>query len=331
MATPFDIQGNFLTPRHVFKSVTSRICVLAVFLALILAISPSADAARQEPTSAEPTSTPAAAPAPPALPPTTDPVEIIRRVAAHEEENEKKERNYTYVQDVLEKKLDDKGAVKSTETRSYDVMIIYGEQVERLVAKDDKPLPLKDADKEEEKVNRLIEKYKKETDDQRRKRLEKAAKEKEKAREFVKDIADAFNFTMLPPETLDGRTLFPMQAEPKPNFKPQTKEGKYLTKFRGKVWIDPVEYQWVKVDLELLDTISFGWFVARLHKGMQVHLEQTRVNEEVWLPKLVRMNLDARIALFKNLNYDVTQTYRDYKKFGSQTKITIGDEVVTNP
>lgn len=331
MATASNITGNFSTPRHVATGVTSRVRVLAVFLLLALALSPSAAAARQEPTSADPTSTPAAAPAPPALPPTTDPVEIIRRVAAHEEENEKKERNYTYVKHEIEKKLGDKGDVKSTETRTYDVMVIYGEQVERQVAKDDKPLPPKDDAKEEQKINKLIEKYKNETEDQRRKRQEKAAKEKQKTREFVKDVADAFNFTVLPPETLDGRTLYPMQAEPKPDFKPQTREGKYLTKFRGKVWIDPIEYQWVKLDLELLDTISFGWFVARLHKGMQVHIEQTRVNEEVWLPKLVRMNLDARIALFKNLNYDITQTYRDYKKFGSQTKITTVGEVVTNP
>ncbi len=330
MATPFDIKGN-LTPHPATTGVIGRVLVIAVFFALILVLSPTAAVARQEPTSAESTSTPSAAPAPPALPPTTDPVEIIRRVAAHEEENEKKERNYTYVQYVIEKKLVDKGAVKSTETRTYDVMVIYGEQVERQVAKDDKPLPPKDAAKEEEKINKLIEKYKNETEDQRRKRLEKAAKEKEKAREFVKDIADAFNFTMLPPETLDGHTLYPMQAEPKPDFKPQTKEGKYLTKFRGKVWIDPIEYQWVKLDMELLDTISFGWFIARLHKGTQIHLEQTRVNDEVWLPKLVHLNLGARIALFKSLSYDVTQTYRDYKKFGSQTKITTVGEVVTNP
>jgi len=264
-------------------------------------------------------------------PPITDPVEIIRRVAAHEEENEKKERNYTYVQYVLEKKLGDKGEVKSTETRTYDVMMIYGEQVQRQTAKDDNPLPPKEAAKEEEKIDKLIEKYKNETEDQRRKRLEKAEKAKEEDRAFVKDIADAFDFTSLPPETVDGRVLYPFHAEPRPNFKPQTKDGKYLTKFRGTVWIDPVEYQWVKLDLELLDTISFGWFVARLHKGMQIHIEQTRVNEEVWLPKLVHLTLDARIALFKNLNYDVTQTYRAYKKFGSQSRIVATGEAEETP
>ena len=115
-------------------------------------------------------------------------MEIIRRVAAHEEENEKKERNYTYVKHEVEKKLGDKGDVKSTETRTYDVMVIYGEQVERLVAKDDKPLPPKDAAEEEQKINKLIEKYKDETEDQRKRRLEKAEKNKEEDRAFIKDL-----------------------------------------------------------------------------------------------------------------------------------------------
>ena len=262
---------------------------------------------------------------PPAAP-LTDSAEIIRRVAAHEEENEKKKRDYTYEEKVLEKKLDGHGDVKSIETSGFDVMVIYGEHVERQVSKDDKPLLPKDAAKEEEKIDKLIARYKNETEGQRAKRLEKAEKSRQESRDFVKEIADAFNFTMLPPETVDGRALYVIQGEPKPGYEPHSKNGKLLTKFRGKIWIDQNEYQWVKADLETIDTISFGWFVARLHKGTHLYIEQTRVNDEVWLPKLVRLNLGARIALFKDLNYDVTQTYSDYKKFGAQTKImTIGD------
>jgi len=263
--------------------------------------------------------------------PLTDPAEIIRRVAAHEEENEKKKRDYTYEEKVLEKKLDGHGDVKSSETSGFDVMVIYGEHVQRQVSKDDKPLPPKDAAKEEEKIDKLIAKYKNETEDQRAKRLEKAEKSRREGRDFVNEIADAFNFTMLPPETGDGRALYVIQGEPKPGYEPHSKNGKFLTKFRGKIWIDQNEYQWVKADLETIDTISFGWFVARLHKGTHLYFEQTRVNDEVWLPKLVRLNLGARVAVFKDLNYDVTQTYSDYKKFGAQTKIMTMGVVTEKP
>jgi hypothetical protein len=306
-----------------------RICVLAMLLSLPLL---GAMAQNQAPASVEPSSPSAASIPAPALAPTNDPAEIIRRVAAHEEENEKRERNYTYVEHNIEKKLDGHGGVAKTETSTYDVMVIYGEQVERQVAKDDKPLPPKDAAKEEEKIDKLIAKYKNESDEQRAKRLRKDEKSKEEDRAFVKEVAEAFDFTVLPSETVEGRPLYVIQAEPKPGYRPHTSNGKYLTKFRGKIWIDQNEYQWAKLDLETIDTISFGWFVARLHKGTHFYVEQTRVNDEVWLPKLVRLNLGARIALLKDLNYDVTQTYSDYKKFGSQTKITtIGEAPAEKP
>src|SRR5882724_11858865 len=117
--------------------------------------------------------------------PLTDPAEIIRRVAAHEEENEKKKRDYTYEEKVLEKKLDGHGDVKSNETSCFDVMVIYGEHVQRQVSKDDKPLPPRDAAQEEEKINKLIAKHKNETEDQRAKRLEKAEKSRQEGRDFV--------------------------------------------------------------------------------------------------------------------------------------------------
>jgi hypothetical protein len=69
-----------------------------------------------------------------------------------------------------------------------------------------------------------------------------------------------------------------------------------------------------------------GFVLARIHKGTRVLIELTRVNDEVWLPKLVQLHFDARVALFKSYDEDVEQTYRDYKKFRTDTKITVVGE-----
>jgi hypothetical protein len=50
-------------------------------------------------------------------------------------------------------------------------------------------------------------------------------------------------------------------------------------------------------------------------------LEQTRVNDEVWLPRHLSFKLDARVALLKGYNIDGDQTFRDYKKFRTSAKI----------
>ena len=104
----------------------------------------------------------------------------IRQSADNDLENDKMQRDYTYVERDEERRLDGKGQVKSTEVKTYDVMEIYGEQVEKLTAKDDKPLSDKDAKKEDEKIQKLIDKRKNESEDDRRKRLEKEEKERER-------------------------------------------------------------------------------------------------------------------------------------------------------
>jgi hypothetical protein len=66
-----------------------------------------------------------------------------------------------------------------------------------------------------------------------------------------------------------------------------------------------------------------GLFIARIHKGAHVVAEQTKVNDDVWLPKHVAVQIDLRLALVKDYHDDVDMTFRDYKKFRSETKITV--------
>jgi hypothetical protein len=68
-------------------------------------------------------------------------------------------------------------------------------------------------------------------------------------------------------------------------------------------------------------------FLARFHKGSRIAIEQTRVNNEVWLPKHVTAKVDVRVALLKDFNVEEDQTFRDYKKFRTTTKIIGADEV----
>ncbi len=199
-------------------------------------------------------------------------------------------------------------------------MELYGEQVERLIAKDDKPLSSKDAAREEERIEKLIDERKNESEDDRRKRLEKEEKDREQAREFVKEITDAYNFRFAGMERLEGREVYVIDADPRPGYEPRRREAKLLPKFRFRVWIDQADEEWVKLDAECIDTVSVGWFIARVHKGSRVLIEQTRVNDEVWLPKSVALKLDARILL-KGFNLDEDVSYRDYKKFRTDTRI----------
>jgi hypothetical protein len=252
--------------------------------------------------------------------------ELFRVVASKFEENDKLLRNYTYIERSEEAKLDGDGQTKSTEVKTYEVMELYGEQVRRLIEKDDKPLPEKDKAKEEEKIQKIIDKRKNESDDDRKKREDKEEKEREDGRKFVREVADAYNFTLVGTEVLGGREAWVIDGEPRPGYEPHMKEAKFLPKFHGRVWIDKEDLQLAKIEVEAIDTVAIGLLLARIHKGTRLVEEQTRVNEEVWLPSHVAFKLDARVALFKGYNQDTEWTFRDYKKFRTSAKIVgLGD------
>ena len=246
---------------------------------------------------------------------------LVRLAADKDLENNKKLRDYTYTQREEEHKLDGGGRTKSTENRTYEIMVLFEEPVRKQVAKDDQPLPENDAKKEDEKIQKIIDKRRVESENDRRKRLEKAEKEQEDGRQFVKEVADAYNFRWVGMENLGGREAYVIDADPRPGYEPHHKDAKFLPKFRFRAWIDKAESEWVKLDIQCIDTVSVGLFLVRLHKGSNIQIELVRVNDEVWLPKRVTLKLDARIALFKGLNMTEDVTYRDYKKFHTNTTI----------
>jgi hypothetical protein len=253
--------------------------------------------------------------------------QLLRVVADKDLQNEKRVRDYTYINREVENKLDGKGNTKSTEIKTYDILEIYGEQVRKLIAKDDKPLDAKEAAKEDEKIQKIIDKRRNESEEQRKKREEKEEKEREDGRKFVREVADAYNFKLVGTETLDGREAWVIAGEPRPGFEPHMKESKFLTKFHGTVWIDKSDLQLAKMDVEAIDTVSLGWVLARVHRGTRFMMEQTRVNDEVWLPQRMTFKVDVRVALLKGFNFDGEETFRDYKKFRTTSKIVGMGEV----
>ena len=252
--------------------------------------------------------------------------ELLRRAEEKDIENVKQQRDYTYIERNEEHHLDGHGAVKKIESQTLEILEVYGEPVERLTAKDDKPLSVDEAKKEDEKIQKIIDKRKNESESTRRKRLEKEEKSREEDRKFVLEVSDAFNFRLVGSEVLDGHDTWVLDAEPRPGYQFKDRGAQILSKFKGRIWIDKAEQQWVKLDLTAIDTLSLGFVLARVHKGTRILVELTKVNDEVWLPKHVQSHLDVRIALLKNYDEDIEQTFRDYKKFRTDTRITVVGE-----
>ena len=264
---------------------------------------------------------PAAAPD---LPPTNDPREIVRRSVEIDHRTMELARNYTCQQREVEKHLDSHGKVKSTEVRTWDITVLYGEPYSRLIKKNDEPLSEKEEKKEEEKQDKYIAERKKESEEQRLKREAKQKKEREQGRAFLRDVENAYDFRMVGEERVDGRPAWILEATPRKGFKPTQPHADILPKLKGRIWIDKKDYDWVKAEAEAIDTISFGLFLARVHQGSHFSFEQVRLNDEVWLLRRFYVNASARVLVFKNMGIEQEDTFSNYKKFKTGTKILPG-------
>lgn len=258
------------------------------------------------------------------LPPTSDPTEIMRRAVEIDRRTLELARNYTCQHREVLKHLDKHGNVKSTEVKTYDISFYYGEDYSRLIMVDDKPLSEKQQKKEDEKLEKFLAKYRKESEEDRQKRRDKEKKEREEARKYRGDVVNAFDFRIVAEEELEGADTWVIEATPRQDFKPTQPHADILKKIKGKVWIDKKEYNWVRVEAEAIDTISFGLFLFRIHPGSRFNFQQLHLNNEVWLMRQFYINGGARIALLKNEAIEQEDTFSNYRKFSSTVTILPG-------
>jgi len=258
-------------------------------------------------------------------PSSPDPQEIMRRAVERDIINWQAAKDYTFLERVQEDSLDGSGGVKSSNSETREILVLYGEPFERMVAKDDKPLPEKEQKKQDEAFEKETRKRQNETPEERQKQIQKTAKEREDQRAFVREILDAYAFALVGTEVLNGRATWVIDGTPRPGFEGKRRESKILPKISPRFWIDQQDYSWAKLRAEFSDTVSIGWVVARLHKGSWFEMQQVRVNDEVWLPQRIDVKLDARVALLKGVNENVHVSYRDYRKFRAETKISVAE------
>jgi hypothetical protein len=225
---------------------------------------------------------------------------------------------YTWTQKETEHDLDRDGNVKQTHESESETMVLAGKRYERVIAKDGKPLPEKEAKKEQEKMDRAAADASKLSPEELQARLQKRDREIAKDYDWLHYLADAFHLTFLREDILNGRPVYVIQALPEASY-----SGKYAALFhhvQGTLYVDRQFYTVAKMDAEFLDSYSFGLFLAKVQKGTRVSFEQVRVNDEVWLPKRFVYKAQAR-ALVKSVRVEGEVVFSGYKRFRTDSRV----------
>jgi hypothetical protein len=238
---------------------------------------------------------------------------------------------YTFVQRETERQLNRDGSQKQSEITVAEIYPSLEEHLtyRRVVSKDGQPLAASEIEKHDREHDRKVAEYthklEQEGQDGKQTRLAKEAAEKQKEDAIIQEVFRMYSIDMLGRETRGGQETIVLAFRARPEYKPQSRETKLLSKVAGKAWFDEKSYQLVRVESELLDNFSLGFgILARFNKGAKAVFERRLVNDEVWLPAYASFSGTGRLMLLKALRLEVVNEFSDYRKYTVETVVGAG-------
>jgi hypothetical protein len=214
--------------------------------------------------------------------------------------------HYTYQERDERRRRDSEGRLRSEDVTITRTILVQGVPFDQLVEHNGKPL----AADEERKQSQKLDQLKRETPEQR---AERVRKREEEDISVVRELPKAFDFQLVGEEVVKGRPAYVLQATPHPGYQPQGKYGKMFSKVEGRLWVDKQDLGWIKADGQVIQPFSMGLFLVRLLSGSHITMEQTRVDNGIWMPQRIEVRATAKVFFVKNLVIDELLTYSNYR------------------
>jgi hypothetical protein len=214
--------------------------------------------------------------------------------------------HYSYMERDEDRRRDLAGHVKSEDVEVSKTILVNGVPFEQLVERNGQPPSAEQERKQKGKLDKL----KRETPEQR---VERLRKQEEENTSIIQEVPKAFDFQVIGEEAVNGRSAYVLQATPHPGYHAQGKYGNMFSKVAGKLWVDKQDLGWIKVDGQVIQPFSMRLFLVRLLRGSHITMEQTRVDDGIWMPERVEVRAAARIFFVKSLVIDRVLTYSEYR------------------
>ncbi len=215
--------------------------------------------------------------------------------------------HYTYIERDEDRRRDLDGRVRSEHVDVSRTILVNGVPFEQFVERDGRRPP---SAKEERNRKEELDKLKRQTPEERAERLRK---QEEETASIVREVPMAFDFQLVGEEAVNGRRAYVIQATPHPGYHAQGKYGSMFPKVAGKLWVDKQDLGWIKVEGQVIHPFSMGLFLVRLLRGSQINMQQTRVNDGIWMPQRVEVQAVAKIFFVKSLSIDRVMAFSDYR------------------
>jgi outer membrane lipoprotein-sorting protein len=264
--------------------------------------------------------------------PLPDIPQLLKDLQANQDEIERILEDYSYKQQVVKRKLEKDGRLTVQESETVQLTFYKGYRIERVIAKNGKPLTANQQEDADEKAQKRVKEIEKLVAKEEREVAQNSdgTPDREGRRISIAEVLRASKLVNPRRERLKGRDVVVFDFEPNPNF--DFKNAKSFLKFFGKtvgvMWIDEKDKQVARIEAVLADSFKIGGgLLAKLRKGASFTLEQERINNEIWLPTLADVNLSVRVLLFGGVKVNQEVKSFDYKKFKTEVLDAKVDEI----
>jgi outer membrane lipoprotein-sorting protein len=253
-----------------------------------------------------------------AQPPLPDVPTLMKQVEDHQHKLDEVRENYTYHETVVTKELDKKGNIKKTESEEDDIFFVNGHEIHRTVKKNGKELSADDQKKEQEHVQKDVEKATKTPPGQ----------SLDKNEVSVTRLLQIMKVSNPRREQMDNRSVIAFDFVGDPHAKTHGMAEDASKKLSGTIWIDEKDRQVRHMIARFDDNFHLGFGLFSVGKGSTFAFDQKLVNNELWLPTGAQAHVVAHAIGIIGWRGDVAVTDNDYKKFHADAEQQSGATVV---
>jgi hypothetical protein len=280
---------------------------------------------------------------PPRATEAVDVAALLREVSRNQDELEKRFDEYSFLRKETDREINGKGELKKETIKVYEVFpIAHREPIRKLISENGIALSGEGAAKEQKRVEEEFAKAERDKDkDAQREQQRRAEREKKRAERNqdgkegdddddvdVSSFLQVCEFVSPRRERFRDREAIVFDFRPRPGFKSSNRQEDLISKLVGVVWIDPADKQVIRLEARLAEGFKMGGgLVLNLKPGAALVMEQMRMLEGVWLPRLAQVNLSVKVLLFGGSDINQTIEWSDYKHFSGD----VGDYKLDPP
>jgi len=275
-----------------------------------------ASAAAQQPATPVPEAQP--------FPPTTA---LLLDVERNQRAAEAANRDYTYHVHLEQQELDRNGKLKKTSTIDSESLTIDGIRVNRVVARDGKPLTPNQAQKESDHIDKQVAKAK----EHREQRAAEGRPTDARGDDLltVSRILELGAFSNPRRIDLNGRPTLVLDYAGDPSAKTHNDAEKAFRDLVGTVSIDEQDRVLVRGEGHFLHDFKIGGgLVLNIHQGFSFDFTATHITDNIWLPAAINAQGSARLLLFDSINGRFHLVTSDYRKFHPTSTIIDSNRLI---